>query len=100
MFKVVHSGDPNADYRIPFDQDFPEAATFQVLPEEVSAVQQLLGEHQFLTQETYQLQADVEGGAYYVVTARLDSTVHEVIYEAYWPSLLAQLYSVLEKYVQ
>lgn len=75
-----HSGDANADYRQPFDQDWSDQPHTSWSVEEMEAARQTLTKANFATQAPYQLDPKMEGGTATVITARVDDQLKEVIY--------------------
>lgn len=96
LFLARHSGRVDR-YTGPFDIPLPAAPTKTLPASLVRQVEQQLRKADFLHQPPYQARPKVEDGTFYVVTARLDGTVHEVIYEAYAPSLVAFLERIEEQ---
>ncbi len=96
LFLARHSGNVDID-TLPFDTDLPETPTKTLKSSFVKKVENQLKSADFLDQPPYQLREGVEGGAWYIVTARIDDQVHEVIYEAYSPSLVDFLQTVASR---
>ena len=93
LFLARHSGVADSA-RLPFDTPLPDTPTLTLPPEQVAEVERRLRQANFTTQPPYQVDPGVEGGAYFIVTARLDGVVHEVIYEAYAPPLVEFLAAI------
>jgi hypothetical protein len=87
LFLARHSGAADSD-RLPFDTPLPDAPTLTLPRERVAEVERRLREARFAGEPPYQVNPSVQDGAYFIVTARLDGAVHEVIYEAYAPPLV------------
>lgn len=88
LFLARHSGDTSGDYRTPFDTELPSDATKQLESNVVKNVKEHLKQANFLEQAPYQLDNSVDDGGSYVVTARINGKVNEVIYEAVSPPLV------------
>lgn len=97
-FLAWHSGDTSGDWQIPFDTNLPSAPTKQLKANVVKDVKKQLQQANFPTQAPYQADQTVENGSFYVVTARLDGKVHEVIYESVYPPLVDFLASIVSTY--
>lgn len=93
LYVAWHSQDLSDPYT-PFDTEWPETPSRRLEPSEVAVLRQALREADFGSQPPYQADLRVEDGSFYVVTARMDGQVHEVIYEAVYPSLLDPLTAV------
>lgn len=96
-FLAWHSGD-TSDWQTPFDTDLPPTATKQLPGAVVSEVKKQLQSANFAAQPPYQVDQTVEDGSFYVVTARLDGQVHEVIYEGVYPALIEFLETMVSTY--
>jgi hypothetical protein len=94
LFLARHSGDISGDYRIPFDTELPTAPTKKLPTDVVNEVKEHLNRANFLEQAPYHLDNNVEDGGFYVVTARINGKVHEVIYEAVYPPLVEFLETI------
>jgi hypothetical protein len=87
-FMAWHSGDTSGDLDVPLDTELPSTPT-QTLPGNVmDEIGQKLNEADLPGQQPYQADPTVEGGSYYVVTARVDGREYEVIYDALYPPLV------------
>lgn len=80
-FLARHSDDSN-DWQNPFDTDYPADPTRRLPARDVKAVRKQLVSSRFDTQPAWQGDLRVEGGDAVVVTARLGTRAHEVIYQA------------------
>jgi hypothetical protein len=96
-FLAWHSGD-TSDWQTPFDTDLPASPTKNLGSKVVKEVKKQLQQANFSSQPPYQADKTVEDGSFYVVTARVDDQVHEVIYEAVYPPLVAYLESFVSTY--
>ncbi|HEX9989654.1 MAG TPA: hypothetical protein VGE45_14420 [Chloroflexia bacterium] len=94
LFLARHSGDTSGDYRTPFDTELPAKPTEVLSPDAVNEVKEQLDQARFLGQAPYYLDPTVDDGGSYVVTARINGKVHEVIYEAYSPPLVKFLSTI------
>lgn len=94
LFLARHSGDTSGDYLTPFDTELPAKPTKVLPPGAVNEVKEQLGQARFLEQAPYYLDKTVEDGGSYVVTARINGKVYEVIYEAYSPPLVKFLSTI------
>jgi hypothetical protein len=65
------------------DDDLPPAT--------VAEVERRLRAVGFARQAPYQANPRVQDGSWYIVTARLDGQVHEVVYDAFYPPLITYL---------
>jgi hypothetical protein len=97
-----HSGD-SSDWQTPFDTEIPAEPTGRLPNNVVDQVRQHLQEADFWNQPPYQADETVEDGAFYIVTARKNGSqgngaVHEVIYEAVYPPLVAFLDTLATTY--
>jgi hypothetical protein len=81
LFLARHSGD-TSDWKTPFDTELPQTPTQQLDARVVDEVKNQLRQANFLAQAPYQADETVEDGTFYVVTARIDGKVHEIIYDA------------------
>ena len=79
---------------LPFDTELPDEPTAILNAELVQQVIDELSAADFINQHPFQAQLLVEDGTTYVVTARLDQILHEVIYDAYAPPLVAFLENI------
>ncbi|MCL4869975.1 MAG: hypothetical protein KJ063_13495 [Anaerolineae bacterium] len=96
-FHVWHSGD-TTEWQTPFDTPLPDEPT-TIFPEPVMhQIREQLVEAQLMDQPRYQQDATVEDGSYYVVTARQNEQVYEIIYEAVSPPLVAFLEKLIHQY--
>jgi hypothetical protein len=93
-----HSDADPDDWEAPFDTELPSEPTRQLPGSVVNEVRQRLQEADFLNQPPYQANRQVEDGAFYVVAARVNGAVHEVIYEAVYPPLVAFLDTLASSY--
>lgn len=93
LYLARHSGVADSE-RLPFDTPLPATPTLTLPRARVAEVERRLREADFVTQPPYQVDPSVEGGAYFIVTARLDGVVHEVFYEAYTPPLVEYLAAI------
>ena len=91
LFLARHSGDTSGDWRVPFDTALPAAPTKTVRAGTVKRVGEELKRAGFAGQPPYQVNPQTEDGTAWVVTARIDGAVHEVIYEGFQPPLVAAL---------
>jgi hypothetical protein len=82
FFLAKHSGDTSGDYRIPFDTELPTEPTTRLPASTVKSIKQNLEQVHFLEQAPYHVDNSVDDGGFYVITARVNGKVHEVIYEA------------------
>jgi hypothetical protein len=96
LFVARHSGDTSDPYT-PFDTDLPSDPTTTVDRDVVTRVRDALTGSEFAGQPPYQADPTVEDGTFAVVTARIDGTVHEVIYEAVAPAPVGALAQLLEE---
>src|SRR5690606_35034612 len=96
-FLAWHSGD-TSDWQTPFDTDLPPTATKQLPGAVVNEVKKQLQSADFSTQSPYQVDQTVEDGSFYIVTARIDGKVHEVIYEGVYPALVEFLDTIVSTY--
>jgi hypothetical protein len=96
LFVARHSGDTSDPYT-PFDTDLPSDPTAIVDRDVVTRVRDALTRSEFAGQPPYQADPTVEDGTFAVVTARIDGTVHEVIYEAVAPAPVGALAQLLEE---
>lgn len=85
---AYHSRD--TDTAVPFDTPLPDEATGRVASATVDDVRSLLEAEAFSELAPYQWR-DGEGGASFVVTARVGDDVHEVIYDRASTPLLDRL---------
>ncbi len=79
---------------LPFDTELPDTPTQVLDKDSVNQVETQLRAGDFLQQPPYQIDTTVEDGTFYIVTARIDSKIHEVIYEAYESPLVDFLYNI------
>jgi hypothetical protein len=93
LYLAWNTGHDNYE-TLPFDTELPIKPTKVLDRDSVNAVEMQLRESGFLNQPPYQLDTAVEDGTFYIVTARIDGMVHEVIYEAYEPPLIDFLYEI------
>ncbi len=78
----------------PFDTELPDEPTAIVDAALVQQVKDELKAAEFLNQHPYQARLKVEDGTTYILTARFDETVYEVIYDACKPPLVAFLENI------
>ena len=78
----------------PYDTELPDEPTAVLEPALVQRVKDELISADFLNQHPFQARLKVEDGTTYILTAQLDQTVHEVIYDAYKPPLVAFLENI------
>lgn len=93
LFFTAHSGD-TSDWQTPFDIGWPATPSQNLARQRVDEVKKRLDEADFFAQSPYQVDNTVEDGGFYIVTARLDSREHEVIYEAIYPPLVEFLKTI------
>jgi hypothetical protein len=79
---------------LPFDTELPGTPTKVLDSDSVREVENQLRVADFARQEPYHLNTTVEDGTTYIVTARIDGKVHEVIYEACETPLVDFLYGI------
>jgi hypothetical protein len=90
LFVARNSADAAATGAV-FDTALPATPTKTLPPATVKAVEQRLRDAKFATQPPYQANPSTQDGSWYIVTARLDGKLHEVIYDAYYPALVTYL---------
>lgn len=93
LFAAHHSGD-TSDWQVPFDTALPKTPSAQLNPAKVSDIRERLLEADFLSQPAYQANEMVKDGAFYIITARIQGQVHEVIYVAHRPPLVDFLMAI------
>ncbi|KAB2898508.1 MAG: hypothetical protein F9K40_11345 [Kofleriaceae bacterium] len=93
LFHAAHTG-KNTDARVLYDTPLPATPTRTLPAKTVARVEKELRKSRFLDEAPYHLDPQVEDGSVYVVTARVDGKVHEVIYEAYAPALVQLLETI------
>jgi hypothetical protein len=94
LYYARHSGDTSGDYRDPFDTDLPSEPTKRLSADAVDEVMAQLDEADFANEDRYQADPSVEDGSFYVVTARIEGKVHEVIYDGARPPLVTYLLTI------
>jgi hypothetical protein len=87
LFLARHSGNV-AETSIVFDTELPSIPTKILDVATVKQVEKKLRNSNFFNQAPYQFNQGVQDGSWYVVTARLDNKIHQVIYDAYAPPLV------------
>ena len=93
-FMAWHSGD-TSDWQTPFDTELPTEPTAKIAKRDVKKIEKELMNAGFAGQSPYLADPRVEGGTYYVVTARQENQVHEVIYDAAYPPLVEYLDGII-----
>lgn len=79
---------------LPFDTELPDEPTAILDAAVVQQVKDQLRAADFLNQHAFQAQLKYQDGTTYILTARLGETVHEVIYDAFAPPLVAFLENI------
>jgi hypothetical protein len=97
-FLARHSDADPAEWDAPFDTELPSEPTRQLPGNVVAQVRQQLEAADFWSQPPYQANYQVEDGAFYVVAARRNGAVHEVMYEAVQPAPVAYLETLAHTY--
>lgn len=90
---VWHSGDVS-DCSMPFDTELPETPTMQLQAPQVDEVRNRLRQANLCDQPPYQADEAVEDGGFYIVTARIDNRICEVIYEGIRPAIIDFLFEI------
>ncbi len=85
----------DSDWGSPFRDDLAPEPTQFLATEIVVSVEEWLRQEDFLNEPPYQIDEGVRGGDTFVVTARLDEQLHEVIYAAVYPPLIDNLWSLI-----
>jgi hypothetical protein len=96
-FLARHSG-ADIDWQIPFDTDLPSTPTRRLPARVVDRVRKQLQDNEFLDQPPYLANKLVKDGDFFVVTARSEGRVHEVIYEAVSPPPVDYLATFVSTY--
>ncbi len=92
-----HSGDTN-DSDLPFDTDLPAEPTNRLKRGTIRKIKRELKKANLAEQAPYTLDRGVRGGGIYIVTTRIDSEVHQVIYDAAYPPLVEFLEEIIHSY--
>lgn len=92
-YDVHHGGE--SDWSSPFADDLAAEPLQTLAAETVASVEDWLRQEDFLNEPPYQVDDSVRGGDIFVVTARLDDRLHEVIYAAVYPPLIDNLWSLI-----
>ena len=96
-FLARHSPEVD-DWQVPFDTDLPSKPTGRLPAKVVDEVKKRLGETKFLDQPPYLANRSVKDGDFFVVTARSEGRVQEVIYEAVSPPPVDYLAAFVSTY--
>lgn len=94
VFHDYHEGD-ESDWSSPFNDDLAAEATEKLGTETVNNVEEWLRQENFLEEPPFQVDENIRGGDYYIVTARLAGQIHEVIYAAVFPPLIDNLWTLV-----
>ena len=94
VYHDVHHGG-ESDWSSPFTDDLAAEPLQTLAAETVADVENWLRQADFLDEPPYQIDENVRGGDIFVVTARLDDRLHEVIYSAVYPPLIDNLWSLI-----